>query len=77
MNLMQPILYLSSLCVIIFFLYIILYKSYFLSASKISTPEQALEELLEGNRKYNRFYFLVVLYTSLAKSHVSTFNSEK
>jgi carbonic anhydrase len=59
MNLMQPILYLSLFCVINFFLYIILYKSYFLSASKITTPEEALEELLEGNRKYNRFWHFI------------------
>ncbi len=56
MNLIQYILYISSFYFIIFFLYIILYKSYFLSASKITTPEQALEELLKGNRKYNSFW---------------------
>lgn len=52
MNLMQPILYISLFCFVIFFLYIILYKSYFLSASKITTPDQALEELLQGNKEY-------------------------
>jgi len=59
MNLMQPILYLSLLCCIIFFLYIILYKSYFLSASKITTPDEALAELLQGNKKYNSFWHFI------------------
>jgi hypothetical protein len=56
MNLMQPILYISLLCFVIFFLYIILYKSYFLSASKITTPDQALAELIQGNKEYNSFW---------------------
>ena len=59
MNLIQPILYFSLLFFIIFFLYIILYKSYFLSASKITTPDEALAELLEGNKKYNSFWHFI------------------
>ncbi len=56
MNLMQSIPYISLLFFVIFFLYILLYKSYFFSASKITTPEQALAELMEGNKKYNSFW---------------------
>lgn len=56
MNLIQLILYISLLCFVIFFLYILLYKSYFLSASKITTPDQALDELIQGNKEYNSFW---------------------
>lgn len=53
MNLIQPIYYIGLVGLTIFFIYILVYKSYFLSASKIATPDQALEELLKGNKKYN------------------------
>ncbi len=56
MTLIQPILYLSLLCCAIFFFYIILYKSYTLSTSKITTPDQALAELIQGNKEYNSFW---------------------
>ncbi|MDP3788646.1 MAG: carbonic anhydrase [Candidatus Chromulinivorax sp.] len=56
MNLMHITLYVSLFCFVIFFLYILLYKSYFLSASKITTPDQALAELMQGNKEYNSFW---------------------
>src|SRR5580658_1071953 len=56
MNFMHITLYIGLLCLVIFFFYILVYKSYFLSASKITTPDQALAELMQGNKKYNSFW---------------------
>jgi len=53
MNIITIIFYISLFYFFIFFLYIILYKSNFLSTTKITTPDQALEELIRGNKKYN------------------------
>lgn len=70
MNLMQLILYISLLCFIIFFLYILLYKSYFLSASKITTPDQALAELIQGNKEYNSFWNFIAKANRKSVSNV-------
>lgn len=56
MVLIQPIFYISLFCCVIFLIYIIVYKSYRLSTSKIRTPDQALAELMEGNKEYNNFW---------------------
>ena len=53
---MNIIFYTNLLCCIVFLLYIILHKSYMLSNSKITTPDQALAELIQGNKKYNSFW---------------------
>lgn len=52
----ELIVYIILLFSIIFFFYLLLYKSYGLSTSKITTPEQALVHLIEGNKKYNSFW---------------------
>jgi carbonic anhydrase len=56
MILINLILYTSLLCLILFFIYILLYKSYSLSTSKISTPDEALAELIQGNKEYKSFW---------------------
>ena len=56
MILMNLILYISLFCYVNFFIYILVYKSYSLSTSKISTPDQALAELIKGNKEYNSFW---------------------
>lgn len=56
MILIIPILYLSLLFCIIFFLYVLLYKSGAMSIHKIATPDEALAILLQGNKEYNSFW---------------------
>ena len=56
MILIEPMVYISLFFCIIFFFYILLYKSYGLSTSKITTPDEALAQLLQGNKKYNSFW---------------------
>jgi carbonic anhydrase len=56
MILIELITYISFFLCILFFFYILVYKSYSLSTSKITTPDQALAQLLEGNKKYNSFF---------------------
>ena len=46
----------SLLFCIIFFLYILLYKSGALSTHKVATPDEALAILLQGNKEYNSFW---------------------
>lgn len=53
MILIIPMLYASLLCCTIFFGYIVFYKAKRLSPDSISTPEQALALLLQGNKEYN------------------------
>lgn len=48
MNLMQPLLYINLICFIIFFLYILLYKSYTLSTSNIRIPHIFLTSLIKS-----------------------------
>ncbi len=55
MNFMLPIFYASLFYCVTFFIYVLVYKSYNLSTSKITTPDQALAELMRGNKKYNSF----------------------
>jgi len=56
MNLIKPIVYISFFCCIVFLIYIIVYKSYNPSTSKISTSDQALTELVQGNKEYTSFW---------------------
>lgn len=42
--------------IIIYFFYKLLYKTSTKNNKKITTPEQALEELLQGNREYHSFW---------------------
>lgn len=56
MNLIHPIVYLSLISFIIFLIYKIVYKNYRPVIHTITTPEQALQELLQGNKKYNSFW---------------------
>ena len=55
MILIELMFYLSLFLFFIFFSYILVYKSFSLSTSKITTPDQALMQLLQGNKKYNSF----------------------
>lgn len=56
MILIELIAYLSTFFCVIFFIYILVYKSYSFSTSKITTPDQALQFLLKGNNQYNSFW---------------------
>lgn len=53
MVLIQLTSYITLIFCIIFFIYTIKYKRYYLTSNKITTPDQALAELLRGNKKYN------------------------
>ncbi len=56
MILIELIAYISTFFCVIFFIYILVYKSYSFSTSKITTPDQALQFLLKGNNQYNSFW---------------------
>lgn len=56
MNLIKPIVLISLFCCVVFLIYIIVYKSHNLSTSKITTPDQALAELVQGNKEYTSFW---------------------
>lgn len=51
---MTLIFLLSLFCSIIFLAYITIYKRY--SLHKITTPQEALQELIQGNKEYNSFW---------------------
>lgn len=57
MILIQPILYIILIiCYVIFFVVTKLYKNYYQTTKQIKTPDQALHELLQGNKSYNSFW---------------------
>ncbi|MBV8660803.1 MAG: carbonic anhydrase [Candidatus Dependentiae bacterium] len=59
MVLIQFTFYIALIFCIIFFSYITRYKRYSLTTNKITTPDQALAELLRGNKKYNSSWHFI------------------